>query len=140
MVVIPKPLYKQICRHAEESYPEECCGLLLGERAGSVKSVRTVLATENDAEALRHKRYRIPPKALLDAENRVKEKGWEVLGAYHSHPDHAPHPSEYDRERAILNFEYIIVEVRKGRAEEAGCWILGDSDSGFAREDLLIPD
>jgi len=138
MVVVPKLLYEQICRHAEEVYPEECCGLMLGEATGEIKSVWDIMETENDAEDMRHKRYCIPPKALFDAENFVREKGWEVLGVYHSHPDHPAQPSEYDRDRAILHFEYIIVRVAKGRAAEASCWILRDWDSAFEREDLLI--
>ncbi len=138
MVVLPKRLYQQIQHHAERAYPSECCGLLLGETKGQCKSVRRIMETENDAVEMKHKRYCIPPKALLAAENLVREKGWDVLGVYHSHPDHPPRPSEFDRKRAILYFEYIIVGVSKGRVTETGCWIMKKEESEFESEELLI--
>jgi proteasome lid subunit RPN8/RPN11 len=140
MVILPKLLYEQICRHAERTYPEECCGLLLGEVTGKVKSVLNILETDNEAEDRRHRRYCVPPKAFIDAENTVREKGWEILGVYHSHPDHPAEPSAHDRERAVLHFEYVIVRVAKGRATKATCWILRDWDSEFEKENLRILD
>lgn len=137
---MPKLLYQQMHRHAESAYPSECCGLLLGEATGQIKSVRHIMETDNDVEELKHKRYCIPPKALLAAENLVREKVWEVLGVYHSHPDHPARPSAFDRERAIPYFEYIIVGVSKGHATETSCWIIREEDSAFEREELLISD
>jgi proteasome lid subunit RPN8/RPN11 len=138
MVILPKPLYKQMCRHAEWAYPEECCGLLLGVMKGKNKSVRHIVETENEAEVKRHRRYCVPAKAFIDAESIALEKGWEILGVYHSHPDHPAKPSVFDLERAILHFEYIIVHVAKGRATKSSCWILRDWDSEFERENLRI--
>jgi len=137
-VLLPKQYYKQICRHAERVYPEECCGLLLGESIGGTKSVHHIIETENEAEDTPHRRYCIPPKALFDAERLVREKGWEVLGVYHSHPDHPARPSDFDRERAILQYEYIILSVLGGRAAEMSCWSLRDPDPAFEREDLRV--
>ena len=112
--------------------------MLLGEMKGEDKTVRQILETENVAEGDRHTRYCVPPKAFMDADNIAREQGWEILGVYHSHPDHPAEPSAYDRERAILQFEYIIVRVAKGLPAEANCWILKDRDSELDRENLLI--
>jgi proteasome lid subunit RPN8/RPN11 len=136
MVILPKVLYEQICRHAEGVYPAECCGLLLGEVEGGVKSIREIRETENIAHNQMNKRYCIPPKALLDAENYVREKGWQVIGAYHSHPDHSSKPSEFDRKRALVHFEYIIVSIQGGRVDEMACWVLHDWSASFEREEL----
>jgi proteasome lid subunit RPN8/RPN11 len=138
MVILPKPLYEKISLHAEADYPEECCGLLLGQKKGSNKLVRDVWKTENVAEAMRHKRYCVPPRALLDADNHAGKKGWEVLGVYHSHPDHPAEPSRFDRNRAIVQFRYIIVDVRNGQVAEMKCWILHEWDATFECEKLFI--
>ena len=140
MLVLPKLLYQQICSHAERVYPAECCGLLLGETVGETKSVHNIIETENDAGDMPRRRYCIPPKALFDAERLVREKGWEVLGVYHSHPDHPARPSEFDRERAILQYEYLILSVLEGFAAEMSCWTLRDPDSTLNREDLCVRD
>jgi proteasome lid subunit RPN8/RPN11 len=138
MIAIPKILHEQICRYAEGAYPNECCGLLLGEISGTLKSVVKVWETENVAEDGRHNRYRIPPLELLKAENFVTERGWEILGVYHSHPDHPARPSEFDRTHAILHYSYVILRVIQGRAGKLTCWTLRDWNSAFDPEELRI--
>jgi proteasome lid subunit RPN8/RPN11 len=113
---------------------------LLGEVKGQDKLVHHVMETENDAEGLKRKRYRVPPKSLLAAENLSREKGWEVFGVYHSHPDHPAKPSDFDRERAIPYFEYIIVSISKGHITEISCWFLAEEKAAFKREELLVSD
>jgi proteasome lid subunit RPN8/RPN11 len=138
MVVLPKPFYEQICLHAEAAYPEECCGLLLGQTAGANQLVGDVWETENVAEAKRHRRYCVPPEALLAADNHARKMGWEVLGVYHSHPDHPAEPSRFDRTRAIVQFQYLIVSVLNGQVADMKCWILQDWDDTFESEKLCV--
>ena len=140
MIALPKRLYKQIQQHAESAYPTECCGLLLGKVKGKDKYVHHIMETENDAEGLKRRRYCVPPQSLLAAENLSREKGREVFGVYHSHPDHPAKPSEFDRECAIPYFEYIIVSISKGRITEMNCWFLAEEKAAFEREELLISD
>jgi len=138
MVILPKLFYEQICLHAEAAYPEECCGLLLGKTTGNDKSIEDVWETENVAEAQRNRRYCVPPRALLDADNQVRKKGLEVIGVYHSHPDHSAEPSRFDRTRALIQFRYLIVSILDGQVAEMKCWILQDLDSTFECEKLRI--
>jgi proteasome lid subunit RPN8/RPN11 len=137
MLIISKLLHEKICHSAENAYPNECCGLLLGESEGILKSVKSIWETENAAEN-KSNRYIIPPIELLKAENFVRDCGWEVLGVYHSHPDHTAKPSKFDREHAILFYSYLILRVTQGRAGEAKCWQLADWDSSFDPEELRI--
>ncbi len=92
------------------------------------------------AEDFRQSRYLIAPADLLEAENIASRQGWEVIGVYHSHPDHSARPSEFDRERAILHYSYIILSVTGGQAGELSCWTLRDWDSPFDLEELRISD
>jgi proteasome lid subunit RPN8/RPN11 len=127
-------------RHALAWYPEECCGLLLGREDGDCRFVRGLRETQNVAEDSRHKRYLIAPLDLLEAENFVRKQGWEIIGVYHSHPDHAAIPSEFDRAHAILHYAYMILSITRGQAGELSCWTLQDWNSSFAREELRVPD
>jgi proteasome lid subunit RPN8/RPN11 len=140
MITLPKLLHDRICRLAEEAYPSECCGLLLGKAEGTLKSIKDIWKTGNAAEAGQHNRYVIPPQELLEAENFVRTRGWEIVGVYHSHPDHPSQPSVFDRKNAILHYSYIILRVVKGRARELTCWTLPDWDSPFAPEELQMTD
>src|SRR5438874_3811272 len=86
-----------IARHGERSYPEECCGVLLGPLEGDVKRVTDLVAVPNRREeSARARRYLIPPEVYQAAERRADSAGLDVLGIYHSHPDHPAVPSEFD--------------------------------------------
>jgi proteasome lid subunit RPN8/RPN11 len=134
MAFIHKEILKQICVTAEQHYPKECCGLLIG-KAGDIMEIR---AAENVAKELMHRRYLIHPLELLAAENYVRGTGMEVLGVYHSHPDYPARPSEFDLENAVPHYLYMIVSVARGRSGEAACWRLDDCHSGFKPEELLL--
>ncbi len=136
--VIPKAIHEQIQCHAVACYPEECCGLLIGQDDGQCKRIQAIRKVQNAAEESRQNRYLIAPLDLLNAENFARSHGWEILGIYHSHPDHLPHPSRRDREHAILYYSYIILCVSKDRAGELSCWVLHDWDSSFTPEKVQV--
>jgi proteasome lid subunit RPN8/RPN11 len=134
MIKIYKELLSQIRLTAEKTYPNECCGLLLGAES----LVREIRPAENISIGSRQRRYVIHPRDLLDAENYVRGIGMEVLGVYHSHPDHPARPSVFDRGNAVQRYVYLIVNVTRGCAGDVTCWRLGDRDSGFEPESLVI--
>jgi len=96
-----------IRRHGEETYPHECCGALVG-RSGSVTDV---VALPNTTEEGPRRRFLVRPSDYRLAESRATELGGELLGFYHSHPDHPARPSQYDLDHAWPTFAYIIVSV-----------------------------
>lgn len=140
MIRISPELMRAIRVHAEREYPNECCGALLG-RAGSAPSpeaTKWVLALEpagnrRDVEDA-PRRFLITADDYRAIERVARQKSLEVLGFYHSHPDHPARPSEYDREHALPSFSYVIVSVRQGRAEEFTSWTLDDDRSTFSSE------
>lgn len=138
-LVWPAALRATVAAHAERGYPDEVCGLLIGEWQGERKLVREVVPVENVWEAAgeHHRRFKISPEVFLREERRAGTAGRAIVGFYHSHPDHLARPSEYDREHAWPWYSYIIVSVQKGRAADLTSWVLREDGSHFDAEEIL---
>lgn len=121
-------------RHAQMSYPEECCGVLIGRTAEGSTHVERVLSVGNERQDSRHNRYLISPETVLAAHKEARALGLDVVGYYHSHPDHPARPSEYDREHAWPFYSYVIVAVEKGRPAAMTSWVLDDATSRFVEQ------
>jgi proteasome lid subunit RPN8/RPN11 len=98
LVLSPRHL-QAIRRHAASSYPEECCGVLIGHAGDGAAAtlVERILSVSNEREDSRHNRYVISPETILAAQKEARGLGLEIVGYYHSHPDHPARPSEFDR-------------------------------------------
>jgi proteasome lid subunit RPN8/RPN11 len=120
--------------HAAETYPHECCGALIGR--AREHHVSEVLALPNTTEEGPRRRFLIRPDDYRRAERRASDRSLDLLGFYHSHPDHPARPSETDLARAWPNFHYVIVSVREGRPEDVRSWWLVDDRSMFTEEML----
>ena len=118
--------------HGHETYPHECCGALIG-RDGAVAEI---LALPNTTEEGPRRRFLVRPSDYREAERRATELGAELLGFYHSHPDHPARPSQYDLDHAWPNFAYIIVAVAAGVAGDMTVWFLEDDRSSFEEGSL----
>lgn len=123
--------------HAAASYPDECCGFLVGppRRAeGDDGHVAFLRAEDNQREENRRRRFLIHPETFRAVEREATAAGLAILGTYHSHPDHPAAPSDYDREHAWPGWSYLIVSVRAGEPAEARSFRLRDDRSGFDEE------
>jgi len=139
MLTITTEILGQIHTHGEASYPEEGAGLLLGEVNGEGRKVTAILKFTNAREdTARHNRYLITPQDMLHGEQEAVRLGLDVLGVFHSHPDHPNRPSEFDREWALPWFSYLITSVQSGQAVESRCWRLAEDRSGFHEESIFI--
>lgn len=127
---------EEIRREGEQAYPGECCGILAG-RTGNVKEVLRLVPALNRRTDDPH-RYLISPDDLRLIEARLRSSGQEVLGFYHSHPDHPAAPSAFDTEQAWPWYSYIIVGVNRGRAAELASWVLVDDRSGMHPESIEV--
>lgn len=121
-----------IRRHGEETYPHECCGALVGT-AGRVTDA---VPLPNTTEEGPRRRFLVRPSDYRTAEERARELGGDLLGFYHSHPDHPAKPSQYDLEHAWPTFAYIIVAVAAGRAGDMTVWFLREDRSRFEEGEL----
>jgi len=144
---------QKIRQHGAETYPNECCGALLGrDAAGSEATTGTGGVQPPPREILAlfplvkrrddspRNRFSVTSEDVRDAEKAAQEKKLDVVGWYHSHPDHPARPSQYDREHAWPWYSYIIVSVANGKPEDMTSWRLSDDRSEYACEEIVISD
>lgn len=125
-----------IGRHGEHTYPEECCGFLLGRESAGTTRVARIVPAANERQDSRHNRFVMSPEIVLAAHKEARAAGLAVVGYYHSHPDHPAEPSEFDREHAWPGLSYLIVSVRGGQAGITRSWRLRDDRERFEEERL----
>jgi proteasome lid subunit RPN8/RPN11 len=140
MIQLSENQPNEIALHAERDYPFECCGLLLGKIEGAgVKSIIEVYPISNarEEEAKRN-RFLIRPEELRRGEQYAKDRGLEVVGFYHSHPDHPAVPSGYDLEHAWPVYSYLVVSVKSGAAGDLRSWEMESDRSSFTEEEIVM--
>ena len=129
-----------IHQHSVSLYPEECCGILIGRRIEHLDDgviVERILCAQNARADRRRDRFLIEPKTLLAAHREARALGFDIVGYYHSHPDHPAKPSELDREHAWPGVSYVIVSVQGGRVENTRSWRLSDDRGQFDEEEII---
>jgi proteasome lid subunit RPN8/RPN11 len=136
-ISINSDLLKKIDAHGESCYPDEGAGFLLG-REGEPRQVEVMIPLPNARETSRHNRYQIAAEDYLKAELEAERLELEILGVFHSHPDHPNAPSEFDREWAQPWFSYIIISIQAGKAVGSRCWRLHDDRSQFTEESIQV--
>ncbi len=142
MLKIAQSEYESIRRHGEETYPHECCGVMLGHLDHEVRTVlATVRAGNTRLDAL-HNRYNIDPKELVKIQREAREKALDIVGFYHSHPDHPARWSPTDfAEAHWIGCSYVITSVDKGKANLTNSFaLLGttEEDKRFADEQIVV--
>lgn len=139
MILIDEKQIEEIKNHGEETFPFECCGLLIGKfNDDGEKEVLETFPIENAREAeAQYNRSLITPKDLMRGERYAREKGLDVIGNYHSHPDHPAIPSDFDLEHALPFWSYIIVSVMKGEAKDVRSWEMENDRSRFNEEEII---
>jgi len=129
--------YDEIRRHGEETYPHECCGILLGTSDGDVRTVRATVRCGNTRIDSPENRYNIDPRELVRAQREANERGLDIVGFYHSHPDHPARWSPTDFEEAHwIGCSYVITSVENGKASVTNSFVL----SGTKEEDKALVD
>ena len=123
--------------HARSTYPEECCGLLIG-RNSNPRHVQHTFATRNAAQPPRFKRYSIDPIELIHASNEARRTNLELIGVYHSHPDAPVEPSQVDLDNAWPNFTYIVISLERGAPRDVGAWSLNAVAATLELEELTV--
>ena len=129
MLKIDKSAYDALRRHGEETYPHECCGVLLGEINGDGRKVTSVVRCGNTRTDSPENRYHIDPRELVKIQREGRERGEDIVGFYHSHPDHPPQWSQTDLAEAHwIGCSYVITSVEKGKAALTHSFELSGSD------------
>jgi proteasome lid subunit RPN8/RPN11 len=131
-VVFEKGIGLAIRRHGEETYPHECCGALVGGGG----RVTAAVPLPNTTEEGPRRRFLVRPSDYRLAEQQAAAHNGELLGFYHSHPDHPARPSQFDLDHAWPNFAYVIVSVQAAVAHEMTVWFLKEDRSSFDEGEL----
>lgn len=135
-LTIPKLELEKLHAHARAGFPHEVVGILAGSRA--TDTVTHVVALVNERADSPQNRYQVSAMALWKAEQKLDAEGLEVVGYYHSHPDHPALYSDFDREHALPNMAYVIVSVLGGEVADTRCWRLHDDRSAMSESPVTI--
>ena len=144
MIEITQELLARIAAEAEKSYPDECCGFIIGILPDlndpMDKVAESIVPCENQFEEdEKFHRFLIRPEEMLKVQRSAARSGKDIIGFYHSHPDCRAIPSEYDRAHALPIYSYMITSAVKGKAVETLCWTL-DENSHFQSEEINIEE
>lgn len=148
---ISAELAQKIREHGGETYPHECCGALLGrddwggdtagdarvEHAGT-RQVLSLFPLVNRRDDSPRNRFMVTAEDVRVAEAAAQNQGFDIIGWYHSHPDHPARPSAYDRDHAWPWYSYVIVSVHQGSAVDMTSWRLNDDRSEFSEEEIEV--
>ncbi len=138
MLVLTEALADRIRAHGVETYPHECCGALLGRDREDNREVGELFPLVNRRADSQRSRFSITPNDFRTAETVARERGLDLVGWYHSHPDHPALPSEYDREHAWPWYSYVIVSVAERQPKQMTSWRLADDRTRFTPEEISV--
>jgi proteasome lid subunit RPN8/RPN11 len=140
MLNLSSELEKNIRTDGEAAYPNECCGVLIGEIDNEgIKTVKHTLTIDNAREdGEQYHRFLITPEDMMKAEQSARAMKLDVIGFYHSHPDHPSAPSGYDKDHALPFYSYVIVSVDGGKAQILTSWELTDDRTDFVQEKINL--
>jgi proteasome lid subunit RPN8/RPN11 len=140
MLKIGKSEFDALRRHGEETYPHECCGVLLGRTDGDARVVTSIARCGNTRSDSPQNRYHIDPRELIRIQREGRDRGEDIVGFYHSHPDHPAHWSTTDLAEAHwFGCSYVITSVEKGQAVVTNSFELtGSEENGKALMDERV--
>ncbi len=136
MIRILQTVMDEINDIVQNGYPNECCGIFGGDPAQN--KVQQIVPAENLNKERSRDRYLMNPKDIVRAQKKFSGEGQDVLGYYHSHPDHPAKPSETDRVNAWSGYSYVIVSVMNGKVADARSWVLNEKTQQFEEEKIEV--
>ena len=142
MLKLSETIYSALRTHGEETYPHECCGVLLGRSGDDVNTVEEAVRAGNTRTDSAHNRYHIAPQELVKIQRQGRERGLDIVGFYHSHPDHPAQWSKTDfAEAHWLGCSYVITAVANGVAQQTNSFLLtgtNEEDKSFQDETIQV--
>jgi proteasome lid subunit RPN8/RPN11 len=136
MIRIESEPWAQMVAHARETYPNECCGAMLGS-TGDQKTVRIALPLQNAFEGAQAARYELRPEDLRAADKAARERHMDLIGIYHSHPDCDAYFSRTDLQNSCPWYSFVVLSVRNGEFDHANSWLPNLEQTEAAKEELI---
>jgi proteasome lid subunit RPN8/RPN11 len=136
MIRIEPGPWEAMVSHARATYPNECCGAMLGVIDGDTKMVRESIALENAFGGAQAARYELRPEDLLKADKAARDRGMDLIGIYHSHPDCDAYFSKTDLENSCPWYSFVVLSIRKGEFDHANSWLPNAEQTQAEKEEL----
>lgn len=140
MIRIEPQAWREMVAHARATYPNECCGAMLGRVDNGHKVVELALCLENAFDGEQRHRYEVRPEDLLAAERRARREGLELVGIFHSHPDADAYFSETDLKNSCPWYSFVVLSVKRGAVEHARSFLPNAEQTAADEEELIYPD
>ena len=137
MIRIQAEPWASMVAHARKTYPNECCGAMLGTTDGEKKVVSEAIALENAYEGAQAARYELRPEDLLAADKAARERGMDLIGIYHSHPDCDAYFSKTDLQNSCPWYSFVVLSIQKGEFHHANSWLPNVEQTDAAKEELV---
>ena len=136
MIRIESAPWAAMVSHARATYPDECCGAMLGTLDGETKIVRESIALQNAFEGAQAARYELRPEDLLAADKAARERNMDLIGIYHSHPDCDAYFSKTDLQNSCPWYSFVVLSIQKGEFHHANSWLPNFDQTEAAKEEL----
>ncbi|HVN06946.1 MAG TPA: M67 family metallopeptidase [Bryobacteraceae bacterium] len=136
MIRIEPAAWQQMVSHARSTYPNECCGAMLGQIEDGRKTVQVSLALDNAYEGAQAARYELRPQDLLRADKEARARRLELIGIYHSHPDCDAYFSQTDLKNSCPWYSFVVLSIRNGAFDHANSWLPDAEQTNAEREEL----
>ncbi len=137
MIRIHSEPWAAMVSHARETYPNECCGAMLGANNGEGKIVREAIRLENSFEGPQAARSELRPQDLLAADKAARDRNMELIGIYHSHPDCDAYFSQTDLKNSCPWYSFVVLSIQKGEFHHANSWLPNFEQTEAAKEELI---
>jgi proteasome lid subunit RPN8/RPN11 len=137
MIRIETDPWAAMVSHARSAYPNECCGAMLGRTDGEEKLVREAMPLRNAFEGAQAARYELRPEDLLAADKAARERGMDLIGIYHSHPDCDAYFSTTDLQNSCPWYSFVVLSIQNGEFNHANSWLPNPEQTEAAKEELI---
>jgi proteasome lid subunit RPN8/RPN11 len=137
MIRIESEPWAEMVAHARETYPNECCGAMLGSTDGERKAVSAAIRLRNAFEGAQATRYELRPEDLLAADKAARERHMDLIGIYHSHPDCDAYFSKTDLQNSCPWYSFVVISIQKGEFHHANSWLPNFDQTEAAKEELI---
>ena len=132
----PEP-WAAMVAHARATYPNECCGAMLGSADHGAKLVLVALQLENSFQGAQAARYELRPEDLMSADKAARERQMDLIGIYHSHPDCDAYFSKTDLQNSCPWYSFVVLSIQKGEFHHANSWLPNFEQTHAAKEELI---
>jgi len=139
MIEIEQQPWKDMVRHAESTYPNECCGAMLGRTENGKKVVTRSVPLANSFSGEQGQRYELRPEDLLEADKAARAQNLDLVGIFHSHPDCDAYFSETDLKNSCPWFSFVVLSIKKGKLDHANSFLPDFDQTKADKEELIWP-